>query len=336
MNVRRSISRHARRAVTLVELLVVLALVAVVGTLGAYGSRDWLQARQVRAAAEEVEQVLRTARDLAVRRGEPVRVAFSLPAEAGQGSDGTRERPPAPAVATLVFEIPTDPDQRPRVEAPTADWEGGGPTTSRRTEWLAGVGGALPEALVGRWLFAPGATAWKRLDDRVVLESELFQRFASQGDTFAEENLARPPAVWGAPTDDGSVPPRRWSAVHPVDHDLIPHPPPLDPWFGPLAADEKMPSDHPRAKRAPASAVFGSAPIRHFPKKFREETRMLRLPAIEFAPDGGLSCSWTGRLRLKFRPLAAPSPEYTLSIDATTGEVGLADDGGAGHSPATL
>jgi general secretion pathway protein H len=337
MNVRRPISRHPRRAVTLVELLVVLALVAVVGTLGAYGSRDLLQARQVRAAAENLEQVLRSARDLAVRRGVPVRVAFSLPAETWQATDGTRERPPAPAVATLVFEIPTDPDQRPRVEAPTAAWEGGGPTASRRTEWLPGVGGPLPEALVGRWLFAPGVTAWKRLDDRVVLESALFERFASHGDTFAEENFARPPAVWGAPAEAGqSGPPRRWNAVHPVDYDLIPHPPPLDPWFGPLAADENMPADHARAKRVPASSVFGPTPIRHFPKKFREEARMLRLPAIEFAPDGGLSCSWTGRLRLKFRPMAAPAPEYTLSIDATTGEVGLADDGGAGHPPATL
>jgi type II secretory pathway pseudopilin PulG len=326
----RNNSRH--RAVTLVELLVVMALLVVLGTLGVQASQGWILSRRVHGQAVILEQTLQSARALAVRRGAPVRVVFSLPPTPEDAKDGTRDHPPMPALATLVFEIPNDPAQRTYMSAPTASTEGGSPRTSRRTEWIPMAGGAIPEAFVGRWIHDPRAPGWRRLDDTVALDGEVLDRFRSSGESFANENFRMPTTVWGPPTRGDRSPRSRWEAPHPVDYDKIPYPPILEPWVGPLGDEETMPQQGPADKSIKARSVYGSQPVRHFPKAAREAVVPLRLPAIEFAADGSLACTWTGELRLNFRPAAASDPVYSLVIDASTGRVAL-DPPAQGNAP---
>ena len=319
-------SRAGSRAMTVVELLAVVALLAILGTLGARTSHEWVQARRVRGEAERLEQVLKSARDLATSRGVPVRVVFSLPQVPGEVLESSKGHPPAPAMATMMFEVPADGAQLPRVQAPTSEFEGGDPAKSRKTEWMPVAGGPLPEALVGRWIFAPHAPAWQRLDERVVVEGEIFERFRSAGATFAAENFARPSMVWGAPSNDRAMPPRSWEAVHPGEYDLIPHPPSRPPWYGPFGESERMPPSPSGRSAETALDVFGARPVRHFPKVYREETTWITLPAIEFRSDGSLACSWTERLTFEVRPIAAGAPVYRLMVDAATGRVEVGEN----------
>lgn len=302
-------ARVRRRAFTLPELLVALTLLASLSGLGGFSYRA-IARQTLRQQAETVKQILMEARSTAMRSGNPVRIAFSLPSPDGAPLPQEEDAGlPSPAIAGFSFTLPETASQIPLTTMPASGQLSGA--------WFPATLTSLPEGLLGRWTALPSLPNWLPLDGQVILQGELFTRFHEQSPAvFASENLTLPPHFHALPGRRLHGRECAWNSPYPADYLNLPHPSIQRPSAVALDDKEVLPDTGKRL-----NLITGVRPVLHYPAASRTKSQLTHLPVLEFLPDGTLSATWSEEIRLRFTSPAAGTARYELVIHPRAGTV---------------
>lgn len=307
-------SRHTR-AFSLLELVCVVGIVAVAA--GVLGGATWhvQSSMQLRVAAEEFVQSVKTARRYALDHQCRTRLAFR-----GSIFDGAPEEEET-SYRLLAFVVPSaapgDAGRWVAVSSATAT-----SLPEARTEWARVELSPRSESLVGRWMACDLDPKPRKLPDAVTMTSAVFERFqANKHALFFAENFFTPESFW---TSNVVHPhePKNCLSIYPENYHLTP----ID--QGPVLIHAPLPESErctdPMTGNSVAASLFWPGSV-HFIRGV-DASKLRELPALEFQPDGGLACTWTREIEVRFAFADRPQPSYRVAIDVVTGQTRIVED----------